>query len=288
MSGAGAVETALLSTLFAACHLARTQAAWLALCGGPPECLVAELAASRLALQGAVVAGNGILSAAVCQVLNQLFDEIAASAPLLGEPSAPPPPPSWPLPPRSAPRSAPLLGEPSAPPPPPSWPLPPRSAPRELNMLGDRLQFYWKHNTALICMRYFPMNEFINALTTIKLFPDVASQARYGSDQVGEWPKEHWDECKAVSGFWIRGMGRYSGRGFGVVGYGTNKKEHLRAVALAGAVAAAALSEPGLDWKQHGDMFPVLVKAVQLELGIESADPPAPAGFQLDVGGWDV
>jgi hypothetical protein len=72
----------------------------------------------------------------------------------------------------------------------------------------------------LICMRYFPTNEFNNALTTIQLFPDVARQARYGSDQVGELPKELWDECKAVSGFWIRGMGRYCGRGFGVVGYG--------------------------------------------------------------------
>ncbi len=81
-------------------------------------------------------------------------------------------------------------------------------------------------------------------------------------------PKDCWVEGKAVSGFLIRGMERYCGRGFGVVGYGTNKKEHLRAVALAGAVAAAALSEPGLDWKQHGDMFPVLVKAVQLELSL--------------------
>jgi hypothetical protein len=182
----------------------------------------------------------------------------------------------------------PFWGEPSAPPPPPSWPLPPRSAPRERNRLGDRLQFYWQHNTPLICMRYFPTNEFNNALTTIQLFPDVARQARYGSDQVGELPKELWDECKAVSGFWIRGMGRYCGRGFGVVGYGTNKKKHLRAVALAGAVAAAALSEPGLDWKQHSEMFLEFVKAVKIELGIASADPPAPAGFQVDVGGWDV
>jgi hypothetical protein len=113
-------------------------------------------------------------------------------------------------------------------------------------------------------MRYFPTNEFNNALTTIQLFPDVARQARYGSDQVGELPKEHWDECKAVSGFWIRAMGRYCGRGFGIVGYGENKKQHLRAVALAGAVAAAALSEPGLDWKQHSEMFLEFVKAVQL------------------------
>jgi hypothetical protein len=43
-------------------------------------------------------------------------------------------------------------------------------------------------------------------------------------------------------------------RGFGVVGYG-KKKEHLRAVAIAGAVAAAALSEPGIDWKQYSEMF---------------------------------
>jgi hypothetical protein len=140
----------------------------------------------------------------------------------------------------------------------------------------------------LICMRYFPTNEFNNALATIQLFPDVARQARDGSDQVGELPKELWVECKAVSGFLIRGMGRYCGRGFGVVGYGTNKKKHLRAVALAGAVAAAALSEPGLDWKQHSAIFLEFVKAVKLELGIASADPPAPAGFQVDVGGWDV
>jgi hypothetical protein len=73
-------------------------------------------------------------------------------------------------------------------------------------------------------MRYFPTNEFNYAQTTIQLFHDVARQARYGSDQVGELPKELWDECEAVSGFWIRGMGRYCGRGFVVVGYGTNKK----------------------------------------------------------------
>jgi hypothetical protein len=234
------------------------------------------------------VAGNGLLSAAVCQALNQLFNEIAASTPLLGEPSAPPPPPSWPQPPRSALRSAPLLGEPSAPPPPPSRPLPPRSAPRERNRLEDQLKFFWQHSTLLICMRYFPTNEFNNARSTIQLFPDVARQVRYGSDKVGECPKEHWAECKAVGGFWIRGMGCYCGRGFGVVGYGANKNEHLRAVALAGAVAAAALSEPGLDWTLHGEMFPVFVKAVKLELGIESSDPPASAGFQFDVGGWNV
>jgi hypothetical protein len=69
-------------------------------------------------------------------------------------------------------------------------------------------------------------------------------------------------------------------RGFDVVGYGKNKKEHLRAVAIAGAVAAAALSEPGIDWKQYSEMFLEFEKAVKLQLGIASADPPAPAGFQ--------
>jgi hypothetical protein len=117
-----------------------------------------------------------------------------------------------------------------------------RVSSNRLNAIHLKLQVVWVYDSPLLCICYqdgSPLFQY--AKIFVQNFTSVYNQI--GRNDLGPVPPL-WPEKPTSAGYWIRGSGEHSKYGCGIVGYGNNKKEFERAVALAGAVSAIALFFP--------------------------------------------